>query len=216
MAKRLAVGGVCVVVAVGFGALALRMRAQDAELARLRADVAAMRSADPAAPAPTTIVQYVTQTNVQPAPSSPPAVPATGQPPMPGSMAPMTRAEMQEQNKRRTEAQRAACEDAFHNEPTGSAWARTQMQRLRDIVPTRLSQGSQLRELDCRASTCRMAIESRDEGTFRADFEKMMIADDGVWRGPFFATQTESGPDGHVVTVTYLVAEGGALPRPQS
>jgi len=141
----------------------------------------------------------------QPAPAAPPA----------SSDPPHDLATSNQRWEEDARASQAAVEDSFAAEPTNPAWAASTRLALQDrLAALARPLASSLREIDCRASICRVEVVHRDADTSRQFAEKAFTdPEDQAWNGPALLLPPQPDPDGRLAVVMYLGREGTSLLR---
>jgi len=140
---------------------------------------------------------------------SPPAPPASSDPP---PHDPATSDQRWEEDAR---ASQAAVEAAFAAEPVNDAWAASTRLALQDrLASLARPLASSLREIDCRASICRVEVVHRNADTSRQFADEAFTDPEAqAWNGPAFLLPPQPAPDGRLAVVMYLGREGTSLLR---
>lgn len=198
----------------GAGALALiAHRQQQAETARLRAEVAALAvnagEAQRVAASQTLLARMMIAAPAQvAAQGTPPDAPGT----QPGRPAADTG---HPQRSRPDNDVSGTATQAFAREALDPAWSTQAQSIVRDRMSSILTDSSTLHALECRSSMCRMELVMKDPAR-SGDLMRRAFADPKtrVWKGHVFAHRVDSA-DGEQLTVAYLVREGLQLPSPR-
>jgi hypothetical protein len=98
----------------------------------------------------------------------------------------------------------SAIETRFDAEQADGSWSREAARDLRDHVAQKLPATSQLLNVECRASMCRVETSHASVDFFRAFVKTGLFSRDMQWDGPKMTWLLRTDPDGSVVTVAYL------------
>jgi hypothetical protein len=105
--------------------------------------------------------------------------------------------------------------DTFAKEVTGSAQAQQRRSLLASRIQTVLSGSSELKDLDCRGSLCRLETVHADTASFRKFLDAAIRnPETRLGTGGYFALPSGKDERGRTVSVIYLAADGEPLPPP--
>jgi hypothetical protein len=202
--------GIMIVVILGAAVLALTIherRTQEASIAGLRKEIAALADTREAAPRfiPVPVFHPGSRTpdETPPAPrdEAPQAnVPATANP----APAKTPEVEMAETH--------AGYERLFTNQRIDSAWTERAKRLVDERLPALLPEGSTVRSIECRADLCRLETAHADRATYWKFLKAAFLTPRKTfWNGSAYSVPLNDDPSGGAM-VTYLAREGAALP----
>jgi hypothetical protein len=200
-------------ITTAFGVCFVRIRAQQAEIDRIRADVSALVASPEAKRAShRRDCGHVEERPGSTAPARRTSTPEEAvsdlptAPPQPHALRAADRAPTEPKDMP------AALESAFAEEAADPGWSseaeRTVQQKLLRVTP----RASDVRSIECRSSMCRIETTHRDAG----DYERFVLSafkdpESQVWNGNAFSTSLRLDDRGGVVSVSYLAREGEVL-----
>jgi hypothetical protein len=97
---------------------------------------------------------------------------------------------------------RDSLEARFYGESNEPQWARDAQLRARAHIMESLPTGSTVRDVQCRASLCRVETLHTNEETYQEFLQSTMRA--APWEGQVMMTVLRRGDDGSVTSVAYL------------
>jgi hypothetical protein len=202
--------GLVLVVGIGVVALVVLDRVHnDAELARLRSQVANLPHGGANDGASRTELRMVSG----PGWSETPAPPASAARADVAKIAPEPSGEAARGPTTPGET-RDAYEIAFGEDHGDVSWTAKAMHEATARLSAALPEGSTVRSFECRTSMCRIETSHTDRARYRK-FAKAAFMNPGtrLWNGAVFSTTLEDdpGPDS-LVTVAYLARDGHDLP----
>ncbi|NTX14744.1 hypothetical protein HUA76_28530 [Myxococcus sp. CA056] len=108
-------------------------------------------------------------------------------------------------------AARAHVERTFEHESSDSGWASEAQREIRENLSSHLPATASVRDLDCRATLCRLEVDFPVE----TDFQEAMGRPGAMarlWKGPSMARIDRDSTRGSVTVVGYLVRPGHPMP----
>ncbi|WP_437512649.1 hypothetical protein [Sorangium sp. So ce1099] len=198
-----------------------RQKAQEAELARVRAEMGELSRDLEEARGGTASAESVrrlerrleaaARPDAAPRPASGEEAEASGQPddeegesPTPAEPRPVDMA-----------AVSARIQDVFTQQGTDAQWTARASQTAREKLSSALPDRSSLRTVECRSSMCRIETEHDDMAQMQQFMqEAFMDPQKRPWNGGFFAMPVSDPDTGKVVVVSYLAREDEELPIP--
>ncbi|WP_437986912.1 hypothetical protein [Sorangium sp. So ce117] len=198
-----------------------RQKAQEAELARMRAEMGELSRDLEEARGGTASAESVrrlerrleaaARPNAALRPASGEEADASGQPddeqgesPAPAGPRPVDMAEVSER-----------IQDVFAQQTTDTQWTASASEAAREKLRSALPERSSLRTVECRSSMCRFETEHDDMAQMQQFMqEAFMDPQKRPWNGGFFAMPVSDPNTGKVVVVSYLAREGEELPMP--
>ncbi|WP_437978528.1 hypothetical protein WMF11_19395 [Sorangium sp. So ce295] len=198
-----------------------RQEAQEAELARMRAEMGELSRDLEEARGGTASAESVrrlerrleaaARPNAALRPASGEEADASGQPddeqgesPAPAGPRPVDMAEVSER-----------IQDVFAQQTTDTQWTASASEAAREKLSSALPERSSLRTVECRSSMCRFETEHDDMAQMQQFMqEAFMDPQKRPWNGGFFAMPVSDPNTGKVMVVSYLAREGEELPMP--
>jgi hypothetical protein len=120
-------------------------------------------------------------------------------------------ADVIEAENQRSLARMAAGEAALQQESADGVWSIQAMDALREALGSEELSGTMVRDMECRATLCRLEVEHRDQEQQMA-FEQQFSFKVGELL-PRMMMHSEEQTDGTISATIYLAREGHELPR---
>jgi hypothetical protein len=203
------VRGLIACVAVGITAyLVYDLRAQQAEIAALHADVGTLTHALGEARPSVTVREITREITAKPADREPeplaapePSGATPGAPPP--ARAPVTSTEI-----------RVRYDAKFNDERADAEWSRASQATATTKLSAVLPPSSELKSVECRASMCKIETLHQDVEHYQAFAQSAFMDSTTVpWNGGFFSTGAVEPGTGKFLAVAYLSREGQELPQ---
>jgi hypothetical protein len=106
-------------------------------------------------------------------------------------------------------------EGIFYDERVDASWADRALRLAQERIAGTLSDGSDVRSIECRSSMCRIETSHTDEQHYHQFLRKAFLdPETELWNGSVFSTPLDdaSQAEGRIVVVAYLTRDGQAMP----